>query len=178
MKLDLKIGGSMNKFEKDRMERIRNNVSKISFPLKKWRYFILFQSVAQLKSWIVTLLCCLVLISYLSSLDPASNAPLEGLLLGAVIGSTFSLMAVFQAKFIVRDDGLAVLSEIEVRLLKMNYVEQDRFDKKIIYRQNLHRLLRWDEGNVEIKKDGNIFILSGSYIAIKKLRKSIMNENL
>ena len=166
----------MNKFEKDRMEKIRGGVSNISFPLKKWRYFILFQSVAQMASWIVTLLGCLIFISYLSSLDPGSKAPLDGLLLGALIGSTFSLMAVFPAKFIVIDNGLAVLSEIEVRLLKMNYVEQDRFDKKIIYRQNLPRLLRWDEGNVEIKKDGNIFILSGAYISIKKLRKSLISD--
>ncbi|KAB8043465.1 hypothetical protein [Janthinobacterium aquaticum] len=165
----------MSKFEKDRMEKIRGNISNISFPLKKWRYFILFQSVAQTISWTVTLLFCLVLISYLSSLDTGSKAPLGGLLSGALIGSTFSLMAVFPAKFIVVDNGLAVLSEIEVRLLKMNYVEQERFDKKIIYRQNLPRLLRWDEGNVEIKKDGNILILNGAYISIRKLRKSLLS---
>lgn len=142
----------MNKFEKERIEKIRKNISIISFPLQRWRYFILFQSLAQMKSWFFTLLGCLVLIAYLASFDANSKAPLEGLLIGASIGSTFSLMAVFPAKFEVLDNGMAVLSEIEVRLLKMNYVEQDRFEKKIIYRQNLPRLFRWDEGNVAIEK--------------------------
>ena len=158
------------------MKNIRENISDISFPLDKWRYFILFQSVGQMKSWVITLLGCLVLISYLSSLDANSKAPLEGLLIGASIGSSFSLIAVFHAKFLVLDTGLAVLSEIEVRLVKMNYVELDRFEKIIIYRQNLPRLLRWDEGNIEIRKEGSNFILSGAYISIRKLRRSLMNE--
>lgn len=158
------------------MEKIKNNISEISFPLKFWRYFILFQSANQMISWVIALIFSMVIIIYLSSLDPNSKAPLSALLWGGGIGSTFSLMAVFPVRFSVRDDGLHVLGEIEVRLLKINYVEESHMGDEIIYRQNLPRFLRWDEGNLKIKKEKNIFIVSGAYVGIRKLRKSLMRE--
>lgn len=161
----------MNKFEKDRLKKIGDNISKIYFPLKRWRYLVLFQSRSQAISWIVTLLFSMVLISYLFS-DP--DVPLDGLIVGAVIGASFSLMAVLPAKFTIQDDGLAVLGKIEICLLKMNYIEEQRFSKKVIYRQNLPRLLRWNEGNVKIISEGNILIVIGAYIAVRKVRSSLL----
>lgn len=163
----------MNKFEKDRMKEIGDNISKIYFPLARWRYLVLFQSGSQAISWIVTLLGSMVLVSYLFS---DSKAPLDGLLLGAAIGSSFSLMAVLPAKFTVQDDGLAVLGEIEICLLKINYIEEQRRGKKVIYRQNLPRLLRWDEGNVQIISEGNILVVMGAYMAVRKVRSSLLKD--
>lgn len=168
----------MNKFQESRMKKISNSVTAIFFPLEKWRYFFLFQSKAQAVSWIVTVLGCMVFITYLLSLDGDDNIPLEGVLLGAAIGATFSLMAVLPAKFMVRDDGLGMLDEIEVRLLRMNYVEEKRFNKIVVYRQNLPRLLRWEEGNIRISEEGDILVVSGGYISLWKLRRSLLKEYL
>jgi len=120
----------------------------------------------------------MVLISYLLSLDGDDNIPLEGVLLGAAIGASFSLMAVLPAKFMVRDDGLGMLDEIEVRLLRMNYVEEKRFNEIVVYRQNLPRLLRWEEGNIRISEEGDILVVSGGYVSLWKLRRSLLKEYL
>ncbi|MGK5079557.1 hypothetical protein [Janthinobacterium sp. HLX7-2] len=166
----------MNKFQESRMEKIRSSVTDIFFPLEKWRYFVLFQSKSQALSWIVTLLACMVIISYLVSLDGDANIPLDGILFGAAIGSSFSLVAVLPAKFIVADNGLGMLSEIEVRLLKMNYVDEKRINGIYIYRQNLPRLLRWDEGNIKISDDGDTLSVSGGYFSLRKLRSSLLKD--
>lgn len=135
---------------------------------------MLFQSRAQATSWIVTLLASMVLITYLASLDADSKAPLDVILLGAAIGSSFSLMAVLPAQFTVHDNGLGMLGEMEVRLLRMNYVEEGRLKAVVIYRQNLPRLLRWDEGNIQIREEGACFTVSGGYVSLRKLRSSLL----
>lgn len=165
-----------HRFEDGRMEKIRRSVTSIFFPLAKWRYFVLFQSKAQATSWIVTLLICMVTITYLFSLDRESKAPLEVVLLGAAIGSSFSLIAVLPAAFKVRDNGLGMLGEIEVRLLKMHYVEEARHTGIVIYRQNLPRLLCWDEGNIEIRNEEGVFVVSGGYLSLRKLRGGLLKS--
>ncbi len=164
----------MHRHHNARMEKVRKSVMPIFFPLAKWRYFVLFQSRAQAVSWMVTLLMCMVVISYFFSLDRDSKAPLDVVLLGAAIGSSFSLMAVLPAQFTVHDNGLGMLGEMEVRLLKMNYVEEDRLKAVVVYRQNLPRLLRWDEGNIKIREEGACFTVSGGYVSLRKLRSSLL----
>jgi hypothetical protein len=166
----------MNKFQESKIAKINDRVTDITFPLEKWRYFIIFQSASQALSWFVILLACMVFVSYLISLDGDANIPLNGVLIGAAIGSSLSLLAVLPAKFVVQNAGLSMQSEIEVHLLKMNYVEDVRFNDIVVYRQNLPRLLRWDESNIRIVAEGGFLTVSGACIPLRKLRKNIVSK--
>lgn len=166
----------MNEFQYARMQKIRSGISDLSFPLKKWRYLIVFQSGSQVASWVVMILSCLVMISYFLVLDNNPKIPHDTVLLSAVFGSSFSLFSVLHVKFTAQDNGLGVLSEIECHLLKMNYVEDERYRGGVVYRQNLPRLLRWNEGNVRISTQDSILTVSGAYITVRHLRRRLMKS--
>lgn len=166
----------MSEFQYARMQKIRSGISELSFPLKKWRYLIVFQSTSQFTSWVVMILSCLIIIGYLLVLDNNPKVPHDTVLLSAVFGSSFSLLSVLHVKFTVQDDSLGLLSEIECHLLKMNYVEEERYRGGVVYRQNLPRMLRWDEGNVRIGTEDNILTVSGAYISVRRLHSRLMKR--
>ena len=149
------------------------DVSGIQFPLERWRYLILFQSLPQAISWCLIVLACMVFILNVISSSGRGDVPTLGIMVGGVAGASFSLMSVFRSQFTVRKGGDRALTEIESRLMGISYVEQDRILDKLIYRQNLPRLLRWDEGNVEIVVNGKDVVVSGPYISLRKIHSQL-----
>jgi hypothetical protein len=44
----------------------------------------------------------------------------------------------------------------------------------VVYRQNLPRLLRWDEGNIHVSRDGESLVLTGPVAKLRRIRARLM----
>ena len=150
------------------------SVSAIVYPLPTWRYLVLFQSWAQLQSFLLIVLVCTLAIHGLAVASSARVMPIGALLTGLTLGGLISVLMVVRAQFSVspasEDAVRRVVTEVEIA----RYIENGVVDDAVMYRQNLPRMLRWDEGSIRITREGETLILTGPVVNLKRIRSRLV----
>ena len=145
-------------------------VSPISYPLPARRYWMLFQSRAQLQSWLLMVLACTLLIHGLAVASGARVMPPALLLAGFAAAGSISVLMAMKARFTVAPASEAAVRRVITEVECARYLEVGAKDDAIVYRQNLPRLLRWDESNINIARDGDTLVLTGPVAALRRIR--------
>jgi hypothetical protein len=146
------------------------SVSAIDYPLPRWRYYVLFQSWTQLQSYLLIVLACTLAIHGLALASHARVMPIGVLLAGLLVGGLISVAMVMQARFSVSPASEAAVRRVVTEVECARYVEQGARGNAIIYRQNLPRLLRWDEGNISVAREGDRLVVTGPVANLKRIR--------
>jgi hypothetical protein len=150
------------------------SVSAIAYPLPKWRYWVLFQSPSQLQSYLLMVLACTLAIHGLAVASNARVMPLGLLLAGLALGGLISVAMVLRAQFTVAPASEAAVRRVVTEVECARYVENGAQGNAIIYRQNLPRLLRWQEGNISVARDGDLLIVTGPVANLKRVRAHLI----
>jgi hypothetical protein len=151
-------------------------VSPLSYPLPRWRYWILFQSWGQFQSWtLIVALAGVLLEGGIALLDGKAMPPFA-LLIGSAIGALGSVILAMRARFTVFSAGRSAMASVASHLENSAYVVQERSGDKIVYRQNVPRLLRWDEGNVSIGLDAGGITVEGPHLFLRHMRKVLARQ--
>ena len=151
-------------------------VSNVTFPKPVWRYALLFQSWSQLQSWGLFVFAAIVLMNFFFGLSETGGPPMEGILVGALLGSLVSVIMVLPTSFVVSPCPERVVHALTSELDVLGYVLLDAQADTVIYRQKLPRMLRWDEGNVSIERAGNTLIVTGPLVILKKSRHFLVHR--
>ena len=152
------------------------HVSEIDYPLPWWRYLMVIQSWAQLRSVLFTIgIPALILLNIDDSLFDG-RAPALWILLGCVGGATPALLMFLPVRFQVSPASAASLGRLHREIVKLRYVELEGARSTIVYRQDVLRIFRWDEGNLSAQRTPETIIVSGPQFALKALRKSLLRE--
>ena len=151
-------------------------VSGVTFPKPTWRYVLLFQSWAQLQRWGFCVLAMIVMIHFFFGLSDTHELPMQGVTMGAVVGSLASVVMVLPSTFVVSACPEGVVYSLASELEALGYVLLVSRSDTVIYRQKLPRLLRWDEGNVSIERAGDRIIVTGPLMILKKARHFLVRR--
>lgn len=155
----------------------KNTISRLIFPLPTWRYFILFQSWSQFKSWVMAMAgFSLIFWLMLNFLDP-DTVPIAGILVGGGIGSMFSVILVIPAQFTIFNTRRDSLDFLIKQIEYFGYIKESTKENCVTFRQNLPRLLRWNEGNVIIWSESGIIRVAGAMFILKSIRKKFIEYN-
>lgn len=146
------------------------SVSAIDYPLPKWRYFALFQSWSQLQSYLLIVVACALAIHGLAVASHARVMPPAALLAGLFAGGLISVALVLKARFSVSPASEAAVRRVVTEVECARYIEVGAQGNAIVYRQNLPRLLRWDEGNITVAREGDQLVLTGPVGALRRVR--------
>jgi hypothetical protein len=146
------------------------SVSAIVYPLPKWRYFLLFQSRAQLQSYLLMVLACTLVIHGLALVSGARVMPFGLLLAGLGLCGLISVAMVLKAQFTVAPASEAAVRRVVTEVECARYVENGALGNAIVYRQNLPRLLRWNEGCINVAREGDQLTISGPVASIRSIR--------
>lgn len=152
------------------------DVLMVTFSRPAWRYLLLFQSWSQLQSWALFVIAMNVLIYCVLRLSETRVLPVEGALIGTVLGSLCSVIMVLPTQFIVTSNRDYLFNSLSSELKGRGYVLLGSQKDIVIYRQNLPRLLRWDEGNVAIERTADCLIVKGPFMMVKKVRNSLLER--
>ncbi|MES2316316.1 MAG: hypothetical protein V4631_02390 [Pseudomonadota bacterium] len=150
------------------------SVSNIVYPLPKWRYFVLFQSWTQLQSYLLIVLACTLAIHGLALVSGARVMPIGVLLAGLAAGGLISVALVLKARLTVSPASEEAVRRVVTEVECARYIENGVQGNAIIYRQNLPRLLRWQEGNISVARDGDQLIISGPVASLKRIRSHLV----
>ena len=150
------------------------DVSAIAYPLPRWRYFLLFQSWSQLQSYLLMVLACTLAIHGLALASRARVMPLGALLAGLALGGLIAVLMVLQGRFTVSPASEAAVRRVVTEVECARYIESGAAGNAIIYRQNLPRLLRWNEGNISVAREGDQLIISGPVANLKRIRAHLV----
>lgn len=149
-------------------------VSPIVYPLPTWRYVVLFQSWSQLQSFLLIVLACTLAIHALALASSGRVMPIGSLLTGLTLGGLISVLMVMRAQFTVtpasEDAVRRVVTEVECG----RYVENGVVGNAVMYRQNLPRLLRWNEGSIAVARNGNQLVITGPVANLKRVRTHLI----
>jgi len=145
-------------------------ISPLIYPHPRWRYFVLFQSWQQFKSWsTITILATFILSAALEIFDP-NIIPIEGLAIGAIIGSLFSVLSVIPVQFTISNSHQSDRQHLNNQLTYFGYIEDSGCANDVVFRQNLPRLLRWDEGNITVTSESRTIKVTGPMCIVKAIR--------
>ena len=150
------------------------SVSAISYPLPQWRYRMLFQSWQQLQSWLLIVIGCTLAIHFLALASQTRVMPIGYLLAGLAIGGLISVLMVLPARFTVSPASEAAVRRVITEVEVARYIENGVVGNAVMYRQNLPRILRWDEGNISVARDGETLILTGPVVNLKRIRSRLL----
>jgi len=150
------------------------SVSAIAYPLAKWRYFLLFQSWSQLQSYLLIVLACTLAIHGLAVASHARVMPLGYLLAGMAAGGLISVLMVLRAEFTVSPASEAAVRRVVTEVECARYIENGVLGNAVMYRQNLPRVLRTQEGNISVARDGERLIISGPVANIRRIRARLL----
>lgn len=148
-------------------------VSTVTFPRPRWRCLIMFQSWSQFQSWAFFVVVSCVLIRLLFIVLEADEIPVGGLVIGAIFGSLWSVVSVIPASFTISPSSRITVSSLADQLQGLNYIPAETRGGATVYRQNLSRFLRWDEGNVEISVDPGLITVSGAQTIVRRLHRAM-----
>lgn len=148
-------------------------LSGLKFRLPTWRYLLLFQSWSQFKSWAIVVLVSLVVISGLLSFAKGDGVPMEGILVGAVLGSLCSVLMVLPAEFEFKPGSGRRLALLQGNLEKSGYIESPHDGNSIVYRPNLPKWLRWDENKVFVQRESGSVIVKAPFPVAWKFRRAL-----
>jgi hypothetical protein len=159
------------------MSQSRNSalsVSELSYPLPTWRYQLLFQSWTQLQSYLLIVLASTLAIHGLALVSNTRVMPIGYLLAGLALGGLMSVVMVMRARFTVSPASEAAVRRVVTEVEAARYVEDGVVGNAVMYRQNLPRVLRWDEGRISVAREGDTLILTGPVVNLKLLRKRLV----
>ncbi len=145
-------------------------VSALTYPLPAKRYWLLFQSWTQLQSYVLIVLACTLAIHGLALASGARVMPIGALLAFFAVGGLISVLMVLRARFTVSPASEAAVRRVLTEVECARYIEVGARDNAIVYRQNLPRLLRWDEGNISVARDGDMLVLTGPVANLRRVR--------
>lgn len=157
------------------MNSTSRSISAIRFPQKIWQYLILFQSIAQLVSWVVVIGIAGVILQGIIWLHGCETTSISDMFPPIAVGSLAVVLMVVKAQFSFEktDYRIRILHE---KLTYFGYVEMARSTGRVTYRQNLWRIFRWDEGNITVEHSGNKIIVSGPHYLLRLLRKLLLQD--
>ena len=150
------------------------SVSAIVYPLPTWRYLVLFQSWAQLQSFLLIVLVCTLAIHGLAVASSARVMPIGALLTGLTLGGLISVLMVVRAQFSVSPASEDAVRRVVTEVECARYVENGVVGNAVMYRQNLPRLLRWQEGCISVARDGDQLVITGPVANIKRVRAHLI----
>lgn len=150
------------------------SVSELSYPLPTWRYQVLFQSWGQLQSYLLIVMVCTIVIHSLALISNARAMPVQYLLAGLALGGLISVVIVMKARFTVSPASEAAVRRVVTEVEVAGYIENGVVDNAVMYRQNLPRFLRWDEGSISIAREGETLILTGPQLKLLTIRKRLL----
>ncbi len=149
------------------------SVSAITYPLPTWRYLVLFQSWAQLRSFVLMVLVCTLAIHGMALATKARVMPVGLLMAGLALGGLISVLLAMRAQFTVTPATEDVVRRVVTEVECARYVENGVVGNAVMYRQNLPRLLRWQEGNMSIAREGDTLIIAGPVAKLKRVRSHL-----
>ena len=149
-------------------------VSDISYPLPAWRYRLLFQSWSQLQSWLLIVVGCTLAIHFLALYSKTRVMPIGYLLAGLALGGLISVLMVMKARFTVSPASEAAVRRVVTEVEVARYIEHGVVGNAILYRQNLPRILRWDEGSISVAREGETLVLTGPVVNLKRIRLRLL----
>lgn len=112
----------------------------------------------------------------LNFLDP-DTVPIAGILVGGGIGSMFSVILVIPAQFTIFNTRRDSLDFLIKQIEYFGYIKESTKENCVTFRQNLPRLLRWNEGNVIIWSESGIIRVAGAMFILKSIRKKFIEYN-
>lgn len=145
-------------------------VSALAYPLPARRYWLLFQSWAQLRSYLFIVLVCTLAIHALALLAGGRVMPIGILLAVLAASGLLSVLMVMQARFTVSPASPAAVRRVVTELECARYIEVGARDNAVVYRQNLPRMLRWNEGNISVAREGDLLVLTGPVFNLRGIR--------
>jgi len=149
-------------------------VSTLAYPLPSWRYWLLFQSWSQLQSYLLIVLGCTLAIHGLAVATHARVMPLGYLLAGMALGGLISVLMVLKASFSVSPASEDAVRRVVTEVECARYIENGVQGNAIMYRQNLPRLLRWQEGAILVAREGDRLVISGPVANLKRIRAHLV----
>jgi len=150
------------------------DVSVTAYPLPAWRYWLLFQSPRQLASWIVLLLLSALALQSLALLAGVALLSTVVLLAALALGGLVSVVMVLPARVTVSPSSEVAVGRVIDELGFLRYTEVGARDNAVLYRQNLPRFLRWEEGNIRLARDGADLVISGPMVNLSRLRRGLL----
>lgn len=152
----------------------RPAISPLRFPHPVWRYLVLFQSWTQFQAWATLILVMVLILNGLIIVTESQLLPLEGVLIGAVLGSLFSVFMVLPTEFKLSCCSTKLFVTVENELEALGYIQFDSKADLVVYRQNLPKFLRWTEGNVSIERTETDATVKGAFIIVWRIRRSLL----
>jgi hypothetical protein len=149
------------------------SVSSIAYPLPAWRYWILFQSWRQLRSFALIVLVFTLSIHGLAMLSKGRVMPIGALLAGLTLGGLISVMMVLRAQFTVSPASEEAVRRVVTEVECARHVEDGVTGNAVMYRQNLPRLLRWQEGSIAVARHGDQLVITGPVASLKRIRSHL-----
>lgn len=152
------------------------HVSEIEYPLPWWRYVMVIQSWAQLRSVLFTICIPALIILNIDATALEGRSPAILVLFGCVAGATPALLMFLPVRFVVSPASAALLGRLHREIVRLRYIELEGESSTTVYRQDVLRIFRWDVGNLSAQRTAETIIVSGPQFAVKALRKSLMRE--
>ena len=148
-------------------------VSPLSYPLPAWRYWALFQSAAQLQSYLLIVAACTLVIHTLALTSGARVMPPWYLAALLAVGALVPVLMVMRARFTVAPASEAAVRRLVTEVEVARMIEDGVVGNAVRYRQNLPRMLRWDEGSISIAREGDTLIVTGPVLKLSNIRKQL-----
>jgi hypothetical protein len=149
-------------------------VSPATYPRPAWRYWLLFQSWRQFSSWLAILLVSAMAIQSLALLAGVALLSTAVLLAALALGGLISVIMVLPARVTLAPSSEVAVGRVIDELTFMRYVEVGARGNAVVYRQNLPRVLRWDEGNIHLARDGDTLVISGPMANLRRIRLGLL----
>ena len=150
------------------------SVSPLSYPLPAWRYWALFQSAAQLQSFVLIVLTSTLIIHGLALLSRGRVMAVPYLAALLALGGLVSVVMVMKARFSVTPASEAAVRRVVTEVEVARHVEDGVVGNAVMYRQNLPRILRWNEGSISVAREGDGLIVTGPVFKLRNIRRQLL----
>lgn len=148
-------------------------ISTLAFSKPRWRNLILFQSWPQFQSWVALVLLSSLVLQLLFIALGADEIPVAGIVVGALLGSLGAVISVIPANFNIAPPYNRLIFTLKVNLESIGYIPAESVGNVTVYRQNLSRIWRWEEGNVQIRVDKDQILVTGAQGVVRLLHRSM-----
>ena len=149
-------------------------VSILTYPLPAWRYWALFQSAAQLQSFMLMVAVCTLVIHMLAVTSGARVMPPWYLAALLAVGALAPVVMAMRARFTVTPASEAAVRRLVTEVEVARLVEDGVVGNAVRYRQNLPRILRWDEASISIARKGDALIVTGPVHKLRAIRRQLI----
>lgn len=155
------------------MTKNTDSISKTYFPLPFWRYLLIFQSWQQFRSWITIVSGTALSVYFLLNIFDPKSVPMEAILLGVALGSMFSVIMVIPVEIHFKGKPERLSYILIEKLYNIGYTQDSQAGKTTTFKQKFSSWLRWNEGNVVVKKFDHEIVVTGGWFILGNLRRAI-----